>query len=145
MPTFDYTFTVAAPVDAVAGFHDDTRALQRLTPGYVHIRRSDPMAEGAIAEFTVWLGPIPIRWRALHRDVGPNGFTDIQDEGPMKSWVHTHRFEAISDSATRVHEHIEYEYGPGWDGVRGRLFFSPLALRALFAYRSWLTRRALRG
>lgn len=145
MPTFDYAFTVQASVEAVAGFHDDTRALQRLTPGYVHLRRSDPLADGAIADFTVWLGPIPIKWRALHRDVGPNGFTDIQDAGPMKTWVHTHRFEPINDSNTRVTEHIEYEYGSGWDGLRGRLFFNPLALKALFTFRAWRTRRALRG
>lgn len=145
MPTFDYSFEVAAPVDKVVTFHHDTRVLQRLTPGYVRLRRRDPLADGAIAEFTVWLGPIPIRWRALHRDVGPNGFTDIQDEGPMKSWVHTHRFEPIGASTTRVTEHIEYEYGGGWDGVRGRLFFGPLALRALFAFRAWRTQRAFRG
>ena len=145
MPTFHFAFTVDAPVARVAAFHDDPRALQRLTPGYVQIHRRDPMADGAIAEFTVWLGPIPIRWRALHQDVGPHGFTDIQAAGPMESWVHTHRFEAIDDSTSRVTEHIEYEYGKGWDGLRGRLFFGPPALRVLFAYRAWRTRRAVRG
>ena len=145
MPTFDYAFEVDAPVEAVAAFHEDTRVLRRLTPAYVRIHRFDPLADGAVAEFTVWFGPIPIRWRALHRDVGPNGFTDIQDEGPLESWAHTHRFTATDTSTTRVTEHIEYEYASGWDGVFGRLFFGPPALRILFAYRSWRTRRALSG
>jgi ligand-binding SRPBCC domain-containing protein len=145
MPTFDYAFEVEAPVEAVAAFHDDTRVLRRLTPAYVRIHRVDPLGEGSIAEFTVWFGPIPIRWRARHRDVGPNGFTDIQDNGPLKSWVHTHRFVAAGAGSTRVTEHIEYEYEPGWGGVFGRLFFGPPALRALFAYRAWVTRRAVSG
>ena len=81
----------------------------------------------------------------LHRDVGPNGFTDIQDTGPLDSWVHTHRFEADGADSTTVTEHIEYEYQPGWRGIMGRLFFGPPALRALFAYRSWRTRRAVTG
>ena len=145
MPTFDYAFDVSAPVQAVAAFHEDTRVLRRLTPAYVHIHRFDPLADGAIAEFTVWFGPIPIRWRAVHRDVGPNGFTDIQDEGPLQSWVHTHRFEATGADSTQVTEHIDYEYEPGWRGLMGRLFFGPPALRVLFAYRAWRTRRAVSG
>ena len=145
MPTFDYTFEVAAPVEAVAAFHEDTRVLRRLTPAYVKIHRFDPLADGAVAEFTVWFGPIPIKWRAVHRDVGPNGFTDVQDEGPLASWVHTHRFEAIDDSSTRVIERIDYQYESGWKGIVGRLFFGPLALYALFTYRAWRTRRGVKG
>ncbi len=145
MPVFDDSFDVDASVARVAAFHGDTRVLQRLTPGYVQIHRSDPLADGAIAEFTVWFGPMPIRWRALHRDVGPNGFTDVQERGPLNSWTHTHRFEPIDDATTRVTEHIEYEYAAGWEGVRGRLLFGPVALQILFSYRAWRTRRALRG
>ena len=145
MPTFDYSFDVDAPVEAVAAFHEDTRVLKRLTPAWVQIHRFDPLADGAIAEFTVWFGPIPIKWRAIHEDVGPDGFTDIQDEGPLASWRHTHRFEATGPESTRVTEHIEYRYRPGWQGVVGRLFFGPPALWALFTYRAWRTRRAVTG
>ncbi|MDH3540093.1 MAG: SRPBCC family protein [Acidimicrobiia bacterium] len=145
MPTFDYSFDVAASAQAVAEFHDDTRVLRRLTPAYVQIHRVDPLADGSIAEFTVWFGPMPIRWRALHRDVGPRGFTDVQEAGPLRSWVHTHRFEPTGDHTTRVREHVEYEHESGWHGVQTRVLFGAPALRALFAYRAWRTRRALRG
>jgi ligand-binding SRPBCC domain-containing protein len=142
---FDYAFEVAAPVEAVAAFHHDTRALRRLTPAYVQLHRVDPLADGSISEFTVWFGPIPIRWRALHREVGPNGFTDTQDAGPLDSWTHTHRFESSGAGSTRVTEHISYEYRPGWRGLPGRLFFGSPALRALFSYRAWRTRRGVNG
>lgn len=144
MPVFDYQFEVAASAAAVAAFHEDARALRTLTPAFVQIHLAEPLAEGSVADFTVW-APIPIRWRAVHRDVGPDGFTDVQERGPMRSWVHTHRFQAISDDITLVSEHIEYEYGSGWNAIVGRIGFSAPALRLLFAYRAWRTRRALSG
>ena len=119
MPIFHYEFEVAAPVEAVAAFHHDTRALRRLTPAYVQLHRVDPLADGSISEFTVWFGPIPIRWRALHRDVGPNGFTDIQDAGPLDSWTHTHRFESSGAGSTRVTEHIELRIPAGVARIAG--------------------------
>ena len=61
----------------------------------------------------------------------------------MKFWRHTHRFEAVGPSHVRVSEHIELEHFSGWRGLLGRLLFSRPALRGLFFYRSWVTRRAL--
>ena len=79
MPVFDYAFTVRAPLARVAEFHRDTRALQRLSPPpmFVQLHRLEPLAEGSVAEFTLWLGPLPLRWRAVHSNVDPlGGFTD---------------------------------------------------------------------
>jgi len=112
MPTFDYAFTVNAPLDEVAAFHSDSRVLKMLNPPlvFVQLHRVDPMADGSVSEFTLWVGPLPIRWRAIHSGVGTNGFTDTLEDGPMLSWQHTHRFEAIDKDITQIHEHIEYEY-----------------------------------
>ncbi len=63
----------------------------------------------------------------------------------MCSWAHTHRFDPIDEAHTLVSEHIEYEYGSGWNGLVGRIGFSPTALRLLFGYRAWRTRRSLSG
>lgn len=141
MPVFDYAFEVAAGAESVAAFHEDARVLRALTPAPVQIHVLEPLADGSVAEFTVWT-PIPIRWRAVHRDVGPNGFTDVQDRGPLRSWAHTHRFDPITEDRTLIREHIEYEYAPGWNGLIGRIGFSRPVLRLLFAYRAWRTRRA---
>jgi ligand-binding SRPBCC domain-containing protein len=144
--TFTYSFTVRAPLAAVAEFHRDARALQRLSPPplIVQLHRVDPMGEGAVADFTLWMGPLPIRWVAVHSNVNPsNGFTDTQQRGPLRSWRHTHRFMAVSADTTRVTEHITYEHHRGLAGILARLLFSPVGLRFLFWYRSWVTRRAL--
>jgi ligand-binding SRPBCC domain-containing protein len=129
----------------VRAFHHDTRTLKKLNPPpiIVQLHRVDPLAEGSISEFTLWMGPLPIRWRAVHSQVSEFGFTDTQERGPLAHWQHSHRFEPLDEAATRVHEHIKYRHHPGWRGLFSRLLFGPLSLRLLFAYRKWVTRRAM--
>lgn len=146
MPIFDYTFTVRAPLRAVAEFHRDTRALKRLTPPplIAQLHRVDPMSEGSISEFTLWFGPIPVRWTAVHSNVDPmRGFTDTQARGPLNRWQHTHTFTAESETITRIREHIEYEHPSGLRGLFTRLLFGRPGLWALFTARKFITRRAL--
>jgi ligand-binding SRPBCC domain-containing protein len=146
MPTFDYRFTVDAPLVAVREFHRDTEALKRLTPppAYVQLHEIEPLAEGSVSRFTIWAGALPLRWTAVHRDVSEHGFTDVQTDGPARRWEHTHTFRALSEGQTEIHEHIEYEHHAGLRGLLTRTLFSPLNLRAMFAYRRMVTRRKLR-
>lgn len=145
MAIYKSSFIVNAPLEEVAGFHADTNALKVLNPPFVivQLHRVDPMADGSISEFTLWMGPIPIRWRAIHSDVSSNGFTDTLEDGLMAFWQHHHRFEAIDKDTTKIHEHIEYEYPSGWRGLTSRILFGRLGLTALFMYRKWATHRAL--
>ena len=144
MPVFEQAFTVRASLAAVAEFHHDARALKHLTPPplFVQIHRAEALAEGALTDFTLWLGPIPLRWVAVYARVSSEqGFTDSQQRGPLQAWTHTHQFEALAARHTRVTDHIEYEHAAGWRGWLSRLMFNSLALRGLFAYRAWVTRR----
>lgn len=145
MPTFDFRFTVEAPLEAVSDFHFEPGILKALTPPLMimQVHRFDPLAEGSIGEFTMWMGPIPVRWKAEHSAVSQTSFTDTQTAGPMKSWVHTHTFSALSDKQTEVHEHIEFEHHGGLRGIWSRLLFPKPALWLLFTYRKWATRRAV--
>ncbi len=145
MPTFDYKFTVDAPITAVSDFHHDTSVFKTLTPPpiFAQIHHFDPLGDGSIAEFTLWFGPVPVRWKAIHANVSKNGFTDTQVSGPLKSWHHTHTFTAVSKTVTEIHEHIEYEYQSGWQGLVNRIFFSKPGLLGLFTARKMITRRQL--
>ena len=142
MNIFDYQFVVSAPLSAVSDFHHDTGVLKKLTPPpiFVQIHQFEPLADGAVAEFTLWFGPLPIRWTAVHSNVSQHGFTDTQQRGPLKLWQHTHRFEAVDSRQTVVKEHIEYDYYPGLRGTLSRLLFNRAALFFLFSARKWLTR-----
>jgi ligand-binding SRPBCC domain-containing protein len=146
MPVFDYRFTVAAPLAAVRDFHRDTSALKRLTPPptFVQLHAIEPLAEGSVSRFTLWVGPLPLRWKAVHRGVTDRGFTDVQAEGPAAKWEHTHSFVPLDDRTTEIREHIEYEHKRGFWGVVTRILFSKPNLYAMFTYRMLVTRWFLR-
>lgn len=142
MSTFNHSFTVTAPLATVSDFHRDTRTLEKLTPPplFVQVHTVDPLAEGAEAEFTMWFGPIPIRWQAVHSHVSQRGFTDTQVRGPLKKWVHRHEFTPIGEKATRISDQITYEHHRGLRGLFSRLLFNRVSLQLLFTARHFITR-----
>ena len=145
MPVFDFHFSVNASVEAVREFHHDTSALKRLTPPptIVQLHKIEPLAEGSVSRFTLWVGPLPLRWTAVHRNVTEHGFTDIQSEGPAKKWEHTHTFKPVGKDVTEVHEHIEFEHKTGVWGLLTRIMFARPNLYVMFTYRKLVTRRYL--
>ncbi|GAB4397237.1 MAG: SRPBCC family protein [Anaerolineales bacterium] len=142
MKTYRHEFTVNAPLAAVADFHHDTRALRLLTPPPIWVQFHDvqPLAENSLADFTLWMGPLPIRWVARHTEVArERGFTDTQVRGPFREWIHTHSFHPQPDGTTLVRDEIRAE--PGGLISWGMWLTLPL----LFAYRAFQTRRAVRA
>ncbi len=138
-------YLVKGPQEAVAFFHQGTNALRRLTPPpiFVQLHRVEPLAENSRSEFTLWFGPLPVRWLAIHSQVGPHGFTDRQARGPMKFWEHRHQWQAVDACTTVMEEQILYEHHPGLAGLLSRLLFAPPLLRLMLAYRKWVIRRAV--
>lgn len=152
MAVFRAASRLRAPVEAVAEFHARPGALKRLTPPpiFVQVRRADPLAEGALADFTLWFGPLPVPWLALHHSVDlRSGFADRQVRGPLRRWEHTHRWQAAvtprGEACTLIEDQIEYEHFAGLRGLLTRLLFARPLLRVMFAYRHWVTRRAVEG
>ena len=142
MPTFDYRFTVNASLHDVRDFHSDTSALKRLTPPPTIVRLGyvEPLGEGSVSQFTLWIGPLPLHWKAVHRDVSEHGFTDVQVEGPAQKWEHTHTFSATGPETTEIHEHIEFEHQRGLWGIVTRVLFAKPSLFLMFTYRKFATR-----
>lgn len=145
MKSFKHRFQVRASLTRVAEFHHDTRALKQLTPPPLIVQFKDlqPLGEGSIADFTMWFGPLPIHWVAVHSEVDPlTGFTDTQITGPFDQWIHRHSFVALDEQLTEVNDHIEAQPGKGLlRGLASRFMWFNLPL--LFAYRAWRTKRAL--
>ncbi|HET6445694.1 MAG TPA: hypothetical protein VFI27_14050 [candidate division Zixibacteria bacterium] len=146
MPTFDYRFTIDAPQPVVLDFHHDTSVLKTLTPPplFVQLHAVEPLGEGSKADFTIWFGPFPIRWQAVHSKVDDQGFTDTLVTGPLKNWQHRHQFVAINNEITQVNESIEYEFEKGVKGLVSRLMYSRASLTLLFTARKLITKKHLR-
>ena len=141
MKKFSHRFRVAAPLENVAAFHRDPNALKKLTPLplWIQVDEIEPLSENSRARFTIWAGPIPLRWEALHTNVTSHGFTDTQVKGPYKYWVHNHEFAALTLDTTGVIDEVDAIYGEGlfWGPIT-RLMW--LGMPFLFWFRGWRTR-----
>ncbi|MDE2748210.1 MAG: hypothetical protein OXI34_04530 [Chloroflexota bacterium] len=129
-------------------FHEDPRALANLTPPPIRMqlhrdeRRS--LTEGEI-EFTLWFGPLPIRWTARHESgPSPDPVADLQIKGPLAYWRHEHIFREAA-GGVQLTDRITLAHRRGVTGLLTRFAFDGLPLRLLFAYRHWRTRRALQS
>ncbi len=113
--------TSTLPVSAEEAFawHERPGAFERLTPPWERVtvlERSGGIRDGARTVVRVRVGPVPLRWVAVHRDyVAGRRFVDEQIEGPFSHWIHEHRFEPAGPDATRYTDRIEF--GPPFGTV----------------------------
>lgn len=145
MKTFTHRFVVNAPIASVAGFHRAAESMAAITPPPVLVKLHDVpehLHSGDQMAFTMWLGPLPLRWVARIEDVTDTGFVDELLEGPFASWTHRHEFIARGSGRTEVRDLVQatLRREPFWRLIGT---FMWLNLRFLFAYRGWKTRRIL--
>jgi ligand-binding SRPBCC domain-containing protein len=144
--TFEHRSFIPTSPEHVMAFHAEPRALTRLAmpPTVIQVLRDEraSLTSGEI-EFNLWLGPVPVRWVAVH-EPGPidTSFTDRMVRGPMACWEHQHIFEPAQDGTWLI-DRITLAHKPGLRGFLTRLLFDGLPLRLLFIYRHWRTRRVV--
>ncbi len=145
MIKYQHTFQVRAPLSVVADFHAQSASMGAITPPPVIAQIHQAPArlqEGDEMDFSLWLGPLPIRWVARIENVGYHGFTDRQLRGPFRRWEHRHQFRPVDPKTTDVIDEIELEFKkhPFWSLVGLGMW---LNLPILFAYRGWKTKSLL--
>ncbi len=145
--TFEHRSVIATSLEHMVAFHEDPRALRRLTPPLVvmqQIKDERTSLTAGEVEFRLWFGPIPVRWLARH-EPGPTGtsFADLMLRGPLAYWRHEHVFTQV-EGGVELADRIRFAHKAGLPGVFTRLIFDGLALRLVFVYRHWVTRLALR-
>lgn len=142
---FEHRFTVKALASDVVEFHRHATGLKALTPPPAFMRfhsLPDPIQEGDSLSFSMWLGPIPIRWESSFPEISENGFVDTQGSGPFRSWTHRHTFTDLGEGIIEVRDQIEAHLDSNlWHGFVGLLMWSTLPF--LFKYRQIQTRRLL--
>lgn len=142
---FEHRFRVKAGQEAVAAFHQSAGSLRSITPLPMKVHHAPAqLGEGAEIVFTVWMGPLPVRWHGRVENASAEGFDDIQLAGPFRSWRHRHNFQRLDANTTEVYDAVQAELRPHpvW-GLVGLMMW--LGLPALFAYRGWRTRRLVEG
>jgi ligand-binding SRPBCC domain-containing protein len=142
MLNFQYSSLIDAPVEVVWQFHERKDILELLTPPWqpvTVIRRQGGLDVGAITEFRLTLGFVPIRWVAEHIECEPYRlFCDRQIVGPMEYWVHRHRFES-ENGKTRLTDSIDYTIPGGWLAELLLGWWVDSRLKDMFHYRHEIT------
>jgi ligand-binding SRPBCC domain-containing protein len=142
---YRHTFRVHATLAQVADFHTQATSLGAITPPLIPMRlhrAPQCLGEGDEMDFTMWMGPLPLRWTARVEDVSPTGFRDCQVRGPFGQWSHRHIFVPVNKGATEVVDEVtaQLKGHPLWRLVGLAMW---LGLPLLFAYRGWRTRQLL--
>ncbi|WP_341527708.1 SRPBCC family protein [Nostoc sp. UHCC 0302] len=144
MQHFKYSSVINAPVEVVWNFHERPDILQLLTPPWQPVqvlRREGGLDVGAITEFRLFLGPLPLTWLARHTEYEKYRlFTDEQISGPFESWIHRHEFEP-QNGQTRLTDAISFSLPGGeiTEFISGWLV--QVQLEAMFRYRHHVTKR----
>lgn len=112
----------------------DASNLETLTPPELRfeIRTAMPieMSVGTRIEYRIRLFGVPFSWLTEITCWEPGRrFIDEQISGPFHTWIHEHRFESVSDTSTRIRDHVRYV-----------LPFEPIGRMAHPLIRSRLTR-----
>lgn len=125
--------------EAVFDWHERPGALERLTPPWADVEvlhRSGGIRDGGKVSLRIRRGPTSFRWDLRHKDYEyGRQFRDEQVSGPMKSWVHSHRFEPLSGGGTIVEDEIDIDPPLGPAGAVVGPTFVRRELGSLFRFR----------
>lgn len=130
---------VDAPLERVFDFFSLAENLERLTPADLSFQILTPtpieMQVGALIDYRIRLGPLPLRWRTRIEVWEPGRrFVDAQLVGPYSCWWHEHRFVPDGRS-TRMFDTVYYAPPLGALGALANGLFVRHKLRGIFAFR----------
>jgi ligand-binding SRPBCC domain-containing protein len=134
------TQTVRRPLGEVFSFFQNPENLSLITPENLGFKILTPrpvrMKEGAVIDYTISLGGIPVRWTSLISEFDPpRHFVDIQLRGPYLFWHHKHTFTAIAEG-TVINDDVLYALPFGIAGEITHYLAVRRKLEAIFQLRS---------
>lgn len=133
------TTSIQAPVTEVFQFFSRAENLSLITPPALSFEILTPtpiaMGSGAVIDYRIALGPVPMRWRTVIEDWLPGElFTDAQHRGPYRAWWHEHHFTTDGER-TIMEDRVYYAPPLGPLGRIANRFFVERKLREIFGHR----------
>jgi ligand-binding SRPBCC domain-containing protein len=137
--TFERKTFIPVPPPELFRFFADPANLGRITPPSMHFRTVEgpdrPLRAGDRIRYRLRVAMVPIGWTSVIASWNENeSFSDLQERGPYRYWLHTHRFRAV-EGGTEMLDHVEYQLPLGWLGGLVAGWFVTIQLRAIFDFR----------
>ena len=146
MERIEQRIVIAAPIDRVFHFHDDTRNLLRITPTSIKVTIETMGVPGLGYEVVLKVrqfGLFTMRWRVRITEYEPPTLmSDEQVSGPFAYWKQTRRLREV-EGGTELTDIVEYR-APF--GVLGRIANALVIRRQvldMFTYRQQTTKQIL--
>jgi ligand-binding SRPBCC domain-containing protein len=132
------------PRPEVFAFFADPRNLPRVNPPSARFRWLTPppatLATGAVLDFSIRVGGVPIHWRVFVREFDPPfRFFDAQLLGPFARWEHRHVFvegPPEGPHGTWVEDRVTYRLPLGPLGRLAHRLGAGRRIVGIFAYRA---------
>ena len=129
---------IDAPLEQTFAFFSKAANLGVITPAAMRLSiqgRVPPMAAGAVIDYRVHVGRVPVRWRTRITKWEPGrSFADLQEAGPYRFWWHEHTFRA-DGPRTVMEDRVYYTPPLGLFGRLANRVFIRSTLRKIFRYR----------
>jgi hypothetical protein len=129
---------IEAPLEETFAFFSKAANLGVITPAAMRFAiqgQVPPMATGAVIDYRVRVGPLPVHWRTRITSWEPGRcFADLQEQGPYRFWWHEHTFQA-DGSRTVMEDRVYYTPPLGLVGRLANRVFIRSTLRKIFQYR----------
>ncbi len=144
-----HTTRVNAPAGEVFSFFSHPHNLAVITPADMRFQVTSTMppemSRGSRIEYTLRVGPLPLRWRTLIEAWQPQRLlVDYQEQGPYRCWWHEHHFQPHGTS-TLMEDRVYFAPPFGFvGGAASHIFVSP-ALRRIFRFRAQAMQLRFRG
>lgn len=128
-----------ASPERVFAFFADAGNLERMTPPWLRFRVRTPLplalGPGARIDYSLRLGPLPVRWRTRIDAWEPEKrFVDVQERGPYARWVHLHEFTPLGGGVL-MRDRVSYALPFGPLGALAHAAFVKALLARIFDYR----------
>ena len=121
MAIFETSVTLCSPLESIFDFFIRPENIQQISPPEMGLNFIDPpdiLEAGCRLEFKLQgFGQVQHIVHEVSDLECPHGYTETQVQGPLKQWLHEHRFESDTAEQTIVTDRIEFQLPGGLMGL----------------------------